>query len=395
MHFTASNTIAATVVLFASAASSLNIIVNNDDGFASANIREFYRLLNAAGHNAWIVAPISIPSTANLTTAGDYDIIPEGAPSFGTDPTDDHIWYFDGTPAACTFFALDYVVPNYWNGKKPDLVVGGPNFGDNAGPVLYTLSGTIGGTYSAVSRGYPGIAFSAGNTGQRSYKQLNKSTASGYPDPATIAANLSTNLVNQIAKAAIGKQLLPDGYGLSVNYPVISSLTDTSCISPPFYDSRITGGASVNTLIYSASSGTFSMGSTTPAADTGTNSLINGNTSLTGENAIVSSGCQSSVSVFTIDYDAPDPGAEAVFSLLLPLVGQGTPKGASDESSSSKVSFATSTPTSSSGAAARSTKKASAASAVRGSRTRTDEPIRSVVIAVVLTSLLLVLSSSS
>ena len=45
--------------LFLGASSALNIIVNNDDGFASANIREFYRLLKAAGHNAWIVAPVS------------------------------------------------------------------------------------------------------------------------------------------------------------------------------------------------------------------------------------------------------------------------------------------------------------------------------------------------
>ena len=37
---------------------ALNIIVNNDDGFGSANIREFYRLLRAAGHDAWIVAPV-------------------------------------------------------------------------------------------------------------------------------------------------------------------------------------------------------------------------------------------------------------------------------------------------------------------------------------------------
>lgn len=30
---------------------ALNIIVSNDDGFAAANIREFYRLLKANGHN--------------------------------------------------------------------------------------------------------------------------------------------------------------------------------------------------------------------------------------------------------------------------------------------------------------------------------------------------------
>ena len=40
------------------ASQALNIIVNNDDGFGSANIREFYRLLRAAGHDAWIVAPV-------------------------------------------------------------------------------------------------------------------------------------------------------------------------------------------------------------------------------------------------------------------------------------------------------------------------------------------------
>ena len=135
---------------------ALNIIVNNDDGFASANIREFYRLLKAAGHNAWIVAPVDNESGTGgtsvftnqpkLTRPSEYGIIPAGAPSFGTDPNDSHIWYYNGTPAACTFFALDYVVPRYWNGTKVDLLVSGPNFGDNLGPFLYTLSGTIGAT---------------------------------------------------------------------------------------------------------------------------------------------------------------------------------------------------------------------------------------------------------
>ena len=37
---------------------ALNIIVNNDDGFGSANIREFYRLLKVAGHDVRMVAPV-------------------------------------------------------------------------------------------------------------------------------------------------------------------------------------------------------------------------------------------------------------------------------------------------------------------------------------------------
>ena len=63
---------------------ALNIIVNNDDGFASANIRELYRLLKAAGHNAWIVAPVSNQSgkggtevfttEAKLTEPSEFDV---------------------------------------------------------------------------------------------------------------------------------------------------------------------------------------------------------------------------------------------------------------------------------------------------------------------------------
>ena len=40
--------------LFPLSVRALNNIVNNDDGFGSANIREFYRLLNAATQ-WWVV----------------------------------------------------------------------------------------------------------------------------------------------------------------------------------------------------------------------------------------------------------------------------------------------------------------------------------------------------
>lgn len=175
MHFSLSPVL--TVLAFFTSAEALNIIVNNDDGFGAANIREFYRLLNAAGHDAWIVAPVDNESgkggtevfttEPKLTRPSEYNIVPAGAPSFGTDPhgmglrrldckrlyltscSDSHIWYYNGTPATCTFFALDYVVPKFTNWTKVDLLVSGPNFGDNLGPFLYTLSGTIGATYDS------------------------------------------------------------------------------------------------------------------------------------------------------------------------------------------------------------------------------------------------------
>ena len=48
--------LAATALLPASS-SALNILLNNDDSWASANIHEFYRLLKAAGHKVLLVAP--------------------------------------------------------------------------------------------------------------------------------------------------------------------------------------------------------------------------------------------------------------------------------------------------------------------------------------------------
>lgn len=135
---------------------ALNIIVNNDDSWGSANIREFYRLLKEKGHDVYLVAPSDFQSgqggrtvfdtSPTLTKNSAYGILKAGEPSFGTDPADSHIWYYNGTPAAVTFFALDYVVPKVTGWSKVDLVVNGPNFGNNLGPFLYTLSGTIGAT---------------------------------------------------------------------------------------------------------------------------------------------------------------------------------------------------------------------------------------------------------
>ena len=84
MRFLFTHCLTAALSLLLIATNALNIIVNNDDGFASANIREFYRLLKAAGHNAWIVAPVSNQSgrggteaftkEANLTAPSEFEV---------------------------------------------------------------------------------------------------------------------------------------------------------------------------------------------------------------------------------------------------------------------------------------------------------------------------------
>jgi 5'-nucleotidase len=242
-----------------------------------------------------------------------------GNPSVGTDPIDNHIWYYNGTPSACVQVALDYVFPRFANFSTPDLVMSGPNFGWNLGPFLYTLSGTIGAAYTAVERGIPGIAFSAGYGVQTPYYYVNTTTNAGLKDPATIAGELAANLAQQLITNAKGGRILPFGYGVSVNIPYITSFTNNSCVNPPFIQTRMTGGADVDSASYNAATGLFSYAN---VVSDGANQCINGDRSLPGETTILNSGCQSSVSVFTIDYHAPRDchTSPVVRSLLMPLV---------------------------------------------------------------------------
>jgi hypothetical protein len=70
------------------------------------------------------------------------------------------------------------------------------NFGWNLGPFLYTLSGSIGPTYTAVERGIPGITFSAGYGVHTPYCYVNSTTNAALKDPATIAGELAANGLN-------------------------------------------------------------------------------------------------------------------------------------------------------------------------------------------------------
>lgn len=314
-----------------SAVDGLNILVSNDDGFGVANIRELYKAMKAFGHNVYIVASVTNQSgmggtavytqSRDLEADSEFGIVKAGAPSIGTDPIDSHIWYYNGTPATCVQVALDYILPRYTNLTTFDLVLSGPNYGLNLGPYLYTLAGTLGATYTAIDRGIPAIGISGGYSVQTPYFQVNTTTTAGLKDPATIMATLSANLAQQLIVNSKGGRLLPLGYGLNVNIPLITSFTDNNCTNPPFIQTRMTGSAVVDRAAYNETTGLFSYADLVSDGD---NQCINGDCSLPGEQAILNVGCQSAVSVFTVDYDAPIGGAcklgPDVRSLLEPLV---------------------------------------------------------------------------
>ncbi|KAK0445388.1 sure-like protein [Armillaria borealis] len=307
-----------------SKSSSLNILLTNDDSWASANIRATYSALKADGHNVLLVAPavqqsgrggtFVLPTTNITPPGGEFGSIPVGAPYFGHDENDQNLWYFNGTPAASAVFGIDIIAPMHFGSKPIDLVVSGPNEGNNNGPFLYTLSGTIGASYASVERGIPAIAISAGNGTHRSFT----TNTGAKDDPANIAAQLIASFVAALAHGIdpTKTRLLPLGVGIGINMPVFGPANP--CVAPPFISTRMTGGATIDKISIDSTTG-FPV-STDLVAD-GLNVLLNGNTRLPGE-TLISAECKTAVSVYSVDYDAPSAVADPIQKRLAPLFGK-------------------------------------------------------------------------
>ncbi|KAL0569809.1 hypothetical protein V5O48_012154 [Marasmius crinis-equi] len=286
--------------------SGLKILLTNDDSWASANIRATYSALKADGHDVLLVGPavqqsgkggtFVVPTTNIVAPGGEFGSIPVGAPFFGQDEQDKNIWYFNGTPSAAVTFGIDIVAAKHFGSQKIDLVVSGPNEGSNLGPFLFTLSGTIGAAYTSVERGIPAIALSAGNNTHRPFT----SNTGAKNDPANIAGRLTADLVAALAKGkSKGQRLLPLGVGIGVNFPTFAP--GNSCVSPPFVLTRLTGGALINTITLDPMTG-FPVVSSSEAP--GLQVKLNGVSSLPGETPTAAE-CETAVSVFSVDYDAP------------------------------------------------------------------------------------------
>lgn len=209
-------------LLLTPSAQALDILLSNDDGFETANIRALYQRLDEAGHDV----AISAPTRNNSGTGGSVEFlrpitpleedslhgsVEAGAPGVGTDPADDDVHYVDSTPVASVLYGLDVVAPKRWGGQ-PDLVISGPNEGNNLG-LLNNSSGTFNNVLYAINRGVPAIAVSFAGIDGRADADL----APDAPEfeLADVVVTLLQRLENQPGNVA----LLPPGVGLNVNVP--------------------------------------------------------------------------------------------------------------------------------------------------------------------------------
>ncbi|KAI0713286.1 5'/3'-nucleotidase sure [Earliella scabrosa] len=298
----------ASLLALGSCAAGLNILLTNDDSWASANIRATYTALKADGHDVLLVGPavqqsgrggtFVLPTTNITAPGGEFGSIPVGAPFWGQDPENSDFFYFNGTPAASVVFGIDIIASKKFGSTPIDLVVSGPNEGLNTGPFVFTLSGTVGATYVSVERGFPAIAFSAANSTHRSFTTLTNDPN----DPANLAAKVVADVVRAVTDDIDTRKerIFPLGVGMSVNIPLFGP--DSNCTAPPLTFTRLTGGATVDQIVIDETTG-FPIFQNLEA--TGVNANINGIREDPGE-TIVSAGCETAVSIFSIDYDAPE-----------------------------------------------------------------------------------------
>lgn len=206
-------TVALLAMIAAMRALAMHIVLTNDDGFESRGLQALFAALQARGDDVILSAPYrdwsgasaqagplaNIPRTSAASPGG---TLAAGVPGVGPTTLGANQYYVDGTPVGALLYALDVLAPALW-GAAPDLVISGPNIGNNLGAIT-PHSGTVGAAVTALNRGVPAIALSA---------------ASDASLPLLTA--LTLRLVGAVERE--GRIALPPGAGLTVNFPALDA----------------------------------------------------------------------------------------------------------------------------------------------------------------------------
>lgn len=212
----------AALIVAPSVASARNIVLSNDDGLTS-NVVALYHALTEAGHDVVVSVPCTNQSGQGAALSIGRPLVPlsepclndaavQGDPGAGAMtreglPAGD-FHYVNGTPVMALMFGIDVVGQARW-GAAPDLVLSGPNEGQNVGSVVIS-SGTVSNAQLAALRGLPAIALSAGSNTE----------GEDLANPLSAeVANLTMDLVSVLDEAAGEGRMLPEGLALNVNFP--------------------------------------------------------------------------------------------------------------------------------------------------------------------------------
>ncbi|MEV1246165.1 5'/3'-nucleotidase SurE [Nonomuraea sp. NPDC050022] len=173
----------------------LRILLTNDDGYTSSYLQGLRQKLIEAGHEVTVVAPdsdVSITGTAINAKFGTTLQATQKEPG---------VWAVGGSPSDAVAFGTRVV----FAGNPPDLVVSGPNPGENVAATA-NYSGTVAATITAITGGIPAVAVSVARSGG-SFPSADQSIA------------FAVKLVDRLAATSRGA-VLPARTALNVNYPV-------------------------------------------------------------------------------------------------------------------------------------------------------------------------------
>lgn len=220
-------------------AHALNILLCNDDGISAANLRALKQQLLAAGHSVIVTAPIDnqsgrggyiaflqpVPALSGNERSAKALGLPAGTAGVGTDPADADVHYVNGTPVAACLYGIDVKASEKW-GTPPDLVISGPNEGNNTGHINAS-SGTFNNLLYAINRGLPALAVSDAAT-----SQVNWGNALPPASRAFEVADVVVRLLDEVLDAKPPRhhaerrplrRLMPEGLGLNVNVPLFAT----------------------------------------------------------------------------------------------------------------------------------------------------------------------------
>ncbi|KAL5514052.1 hypothetical protein ACEPAG_2813 [Sanghuangporus baumii] len=215
------------------------VVLSNDDGWATANIRALYAALTDEGYNVVLSAPaennsgtgsLDVPPLLPVILGCEFDSCPAGSPPTGHNESDPRLNYVNSFPATSTRLGITDFGPRFFDGGKPDIVVTGPNAGTNLG-IVNELSGTVGAAaIAALNFCIPAIAISGVYGTQASYTTL--SEPSDSTTAATVYATLSADLLAALLAPGFSESnpILPQRTILNVNYPDPSN-NDGRCTS--------------------------------------------------------------------------------------------------------------------------------------------------------------------
>ena len=169
------------------------ILISNDDGYHAKGIRSLIDMVSEFG-DLLVCAPESARSGFSCAFSATTPLRLKLRKQWDGV----QVWSCNGTPVDCVKLALSQLC----GGRRPDMVIGGINHGDNAS-VNTHYSGTMGVATEGCLKYIPSVAFSLCN----------------HRDDADFSP--LTSLVKQITKRVL-KEGLPKGICLNVKFPLVT-----------------------------------------------------------------------------------------------------------------------------------------------------------------------------